>query len=320
MANLKARDSDSVTKFLKATGEGSETSPFIVEHSDSATLQQLVALTDKTNIVATQTDSVKTVLAALNDLLTTVNTATTSINNKTGDYTINQFTLDAIRSGINNLLTDSIKKANLVDTQPVSLASIPLASGSALESRQIALLTQIDSVLTKLNQLQISLSDILAATGTIKNFPNNQVVSGAVGITNFPATQPISGSVNIGNSVTISNFPASQSINDSQTIYVDSNFLLSGNASVTGSSRDGLNKNSVRGWVFTNVNGTLYIEQSRDNLNWRRTDIVPITGSVMQATTFSFRLHARYYRLNYSNGNQAQNSFELISTVFGIGL
>lgn len=41
MANLKAKDADNATKFLKATGVGSDTDPFVVEHLDSQVLQSV---------------------------------------------------------------------------------------------------------------------------------------------------------------------------------------------------------------------------------------------------------------------------------------
>lgn len=44
MANLKAKDADSNNKFIKAIGEGTDTDPFVIEHSDSAVLQQIQSI------------------------------------------------------------------------------------------------------------------------------------------------------------------------------------------------------------------------------------------------------------------------------------
>lgn len=39
MANLKAKDADSSDKFIKATGQGTDADPLVIEHSDSKVAQ-----------------------------------------------------------------------------------------------------------------------------------------------------------------------------------------------------------------------------------------------------------------------------------------
>lgn len=252
MANLKAKDADSVSKFLKATGIGTDDDPLIIEHSNPVAVQQL---------------------------------------------------------------QDSVAR-----------------------------LTTIVQQLGDIAQLKSQLQTLIGITGTINNFPTTQPISGTIGVNNFPTTQPITGSVNIGNfpttqpisgSISVANFPSiqpisgtvaissyagTQSITDSQTTYIETTFTLGAGGSFLGSSRDAQNKNTVRGWVWANSNGTLYVDQSINNSTWRQTDTIAITGSAFQTTNYVVRLSSRYYRLRYTNGNQAQTTFELISTVFGIGL
>lgn len=331
MANLKARDSDLVTRFIKATGEGTEQAPYIVEHLDSAVFDQLLRLIDKTSIALQQNDVGNVLSDDTNKLLNTLNVATAAINNKVVDLAITQTTLDAVRTTLNNLLIDSQKKGNITDTQPVSLSNIPLASGAALESRQLALSNQIDTLQAKVNQIQTLLTDLINVTGIIKNFPATQAIIGNVNVnnfptsqnvavSNFPASQPITGNVGVSGSLAINNFPQTTVIADNHINYLDSFYLLGANVSYTASMHDGSTRNSIRGWVFTDRNGTLHVEQSRDANTWRRTESIPITGNNVTATTFLFRLYARYYRLVYVNGNNAQTNFELNVSAFGLGL
>lgn len=252
MANLKAKDADSVTKFLKATGIGTDDDPLVVEHSNPSALLQL--------------------------------------------------------------------------------------------QQSVAQLTTIVQQLNDVAQLKSQLQTLIGITGTINNFPATQAVSGTIGVNNFPPTQLVGGTVNIGNfpasqpitgivnvgnfpatqaisgNVNVSNFPTTQAITDSQITYIETIFNLGSGGNFTGGGRDALNRNTVRGWVWTNANGTLYVDQSTNNSNWRQTDTIVINGSTVQVTDYAVRLISRYYRLRYVNGNTAQTTFELISTAFGIGL
>lgn len=314
MALLKARDADSTTKYLKASGDGSDTAPFVVEHSDSATLAQVQTLTTATASIYDLVSQLQTILDNSRSYLMNIRDSGVSVNTKTLDAATTQANFDSVRTALNNILTDSLKKANLADTQPVSFTSAPLPSGAATDAKLATLSTQIDALTTKVNQIQTIVSSTMAVSAAINNYPATQQVGGTVAVSNFPASQSISGSI------AVNNLPSIQAITDSQASYSDAQTPLAAGGTVTCSARDSITKNSVRGWCFTNVNGTLYVEQSRDNNTWRRTDVIAITGNATIASTFFFRLNARYYRLAYANGNTAQTTFELISTAFGIGL
>lgn len=196
------------------------------------------------------------------------------------------------------------------------VASSVLPVGAAVETKQVEQLARIQELLAVIEDSRDLLQILINLSGTVSvsNFPATQTVSGIVGVNNFPVIQTVSGAVGINN------FPANQSIIDSQITYTESMFALAANGAFNGVGRDAQNRNTVRGWVWTNTNGILYIDQSTNNTTWRQIEAIPITGNTAQATDYLFRLVARYYRLRYVNGNNAQSSFELISTVFGIGL
>lgn len=274
MGNLKAKDADSVTKYLKASGIGTDEDPYIVEHSNSAAISKLQdSITQLAAIAQQLTD-----LALMKAQLQTLIDSSGTIKNFPTTQTIN----------------GTVSVGNFPSSQAVSVSNFPATQ------------------------------PISGSVG-ITNFPATQPISGAVSVSNFPATQPISGAISVSNfpasqAVAVSNFPAAQPIMDNQTTYLEASINYAANGVFNGTSRDALNRNTVRGWVWVNVNGTLYVDQSRDSTNWRQTDTIPITGSTAQATDFSFKLAVRYYRLRYVNGMMAQTTFELISTAFGLGL
>jgi hypothetical protein len=90
--------------------------------------------------------------------------------------------------------------------------------------------------------------------------------------------------------------------------YADSSTNLASSATFTGTSRDGGATQGYNRFVakaFANVEGTLRIEQSSDNTNWRRAtaDTVVAAGSVVELATTAT---ARYHRVIYINGAIAQ--------------
>ena len=188
-----------------------------------------------------------------------------------------------------------------------------LPTGAAIEARQIQQIDKINDLLTRLSSLQAKIQDLINITGTVavNNFP---VQLDTINVNNFPVAQTVNGNVNV------SNLPATQSITDSQVSYTETLFPLNASGTFTGSNRDAQNKNSVRGWVWTNTSGTLYVDQSINSTTWRQTDTIVINGNTLEASFYTFRLISRYYRLRYVNGNNKQTNFEIISTVFGVGL
>lgn len=76
------------------------------------------------------------------------------------------------------------------DTQPVSVASLPLPSGAATAANQAT----ANASLAAIEAAVEGTLDVAGAV-SVSNFPATQPVSGTVAVSNFPATQPVSGTV-----------------------------------------------------------------------------------------------------------------------------
>ncbi len=108
--------------------------------------------------------------------------------------------------------------------------------------------------------------------------------------------------------------------------YDDTSANLASNATFTGTSRDATvtatatafanaatYAQEVRACAESDVSGTLWLEVSRDNVNWRRIRSVAtaaITGGG-QAAELIYRPSWRYWRVGYTNGATAQARFAL---------
>ena len=131
----------------------------------------------------------------------------------------------------------------------------------------------------------------------------------------IPVTGSGGGSLLVANSSTLPLFVA-----DVQSNTIEFASPLTANQSLQGTSRDSAGlRNVVRGWVFTDQNGTLFADQSTDNSTYRQTYSFSITGNASQVTPYEFKLLARYWRLRYANGAVAQTTMQVIATQFNIG-
>jgi hypothetical protein len=108
--------------------------------------------------------------------------------------------------------------------------------------------------------------------------------------------------------------------------YDDSSTNLGSSATFTGTSRDATvtatatafanaatYAGEVRALAESDVTGTLWLEASRDNANWRRVRSVPtvaITGGGF-AAELEYKPAWRYWRIGYTNGAGAQARFTL---------
>lgn len=116
------------------------------------------------------------------------------------------------------------------------------------------------------------------------------------------ATQPVSGTVtsNIGTS--------------GLTVYTDSATNLGSTATFTGTSRDGGATPAYNLFVasaYADQAGTLIIQKSTDNTNWREAKRIAVAQAT--AEEISVRCTARYYRVVYTNGATIQTVFSLTS-------
>jgi hypothetical protein len=104
------------------------------------------------------------------------------------------------------------------------------------------------------------------------------------------------------------------------TRYSDTSAQLAANAAFTGTGRDtGSTMNYDRFRTFVNVassSGTLYIEQSSDNVTFYVTDSVAVTAGTPR--TDEFKIVMRYVRLRYVNGATATTTaLKIDSLVLG---
>lgn len=116
-------------------------------------------------------------------------------------------------------------------------------------------------------------------------------------------TQSVSGTVtaNIGTSGLVA--------------YTDSSTNLAGAATFTGTSRDGGATPAYNLFVanaYANQAGTLYVEKSTDNTNWRLA-AKPVAVAIDLPEQVEVRVTTRYMRVRYVNGTTAQTLFSLTS-------
>ena len=95
------------------------------------------------------------------------------------------------------------------------------------------------------------------------------------------------------------------------------NTPLAASATYTSPAQQTANLNKVRGWIFANQSGTLFIEFSSNSTTWRVVQTISYTAN--NVTTFEQTLSGVYYRLRYVNGATAQTTFELLFTQMGFG-
>jgi hypothetical protein len=116
-------------------------------------------------------------------------------------------------------------------------------------------------------------------------------------------TQPVSGTVtaNIGTSGLVT--------------YTDSTTNLAGAATFTGTSRDAGATPAYNNFIvnaYANQAGTLYVEKSTDNTNWRLA-AKPVSVAIDLPEQVEVLVTTRYMRVRYVNGAVAQTQFSLTS-------
>jgi hypothetical protein len=137
------------------------------------------------------------------------------------------------------------------------------------------------------------------------------------------ATQPVSGSVTatLAAATVRAGFVASAGI-----WYDDSSTVLASNATFTGTNRDATVTATatafanaatyameVRASAESDQSGTLWLEVSRDNTNWRRAKSVP-TAAVTGGGQYAEIVHRpswRYWRVGFTNGATLQTRFSI---------
>lgn len=103
---------------------------------------------------------------------------------------------------------------------------------------------------------------------------------------------------------------------DKTLTFVHSTTALGASGVFTGTALDlGANHsfNRHRALATASHDGTLVLEQSRDNTNWRTTGSINVTANT--TAELEDLIVCRYVRVKYTNGATAQSSFELISAL-----
>ena len=99
--------------------------------------------------------------------------------------------------------------------------------------------------------------------------------------------------------------------NQDNAFTIESVVNLAADATFTGDSHDAEDYNRIRVGVMASHQGTLYIQQSPDNVNWDLVDSFAVVGGVAQGVEVD--LVHRYVRVVYTNGPTIQTAFRLHS-------
>lgn len=236
------------------------------------------------------------------------------------------------------LLAELQLKADLTETQPVSVATLPLPTGAATAANQAtanASLSSIDSKLTAPLSVTGPLTDVqlratpvpVSGTVAVSNFPATQAVSaaslplptGAATETTLAAINtktPLLGQATMANSTPVTLASNQSAIPISQTSVVStansSTVALGVSGVFTGTSEQVQDYAAIEVSVFANqasaANG-LSMQQSQDGTNWDFVDNYTIPAST--GKVFSVAPCARFFRVVYTNGTTLQTTFRL---------
>lgn len=142
------------TEITNKFNEIFESNKLYAQLSEIEKLYALLALTSNAGGSALDT-------VMLRDKTTSTNKLSIDANGLIG---INN--LNVLGTKLDNILSELDTKASLIDTQPVSLSSIPLAAGAATSSNQISgnsSLSSIDIKLTTVNTRTLTSTDIVSS-------------------------------------------------------------------------------------------------------------------------------------------------------------
>lgn len=84
---------------------------------------------------------------------------------------------------------------------------------------------------------------------------------------------------------------------------------LAANGVYTSGAVDGINFRRITGKVFSDVAGSLYIQQSDDGTTWDNASVVTVAAGA--APFYDVVMYARYVRFYYVNGATLQGVFRL---------
>ncbi|WP_343311273.1 phage portal protein [Bacillus atrophaeus] len=70
----------------------------------------------------------------------------------------------------------------------------------------------------------------------------------------------------------------------------------------------------VKGYAYSDREGTLFVEQSNDNVSWSTITSLEVKANTLSETDWIY-LSQRYYRFRYANGNLQQSEFLLYQSL-----
>ncbi len=85
--------------------------------------------------------------------------------------------------------------------------------------------------------------------------------------------------------------------------------LLGGGATYTGASFSTMGFGKIVGSIYSDVSGTLYVEQSNDGANFDAVQPIPYLGG--SSDGYEIRVTKERARIRYINGGAAQAAFRL---------
>lgn len=87
--------------------------------------------------------------------------------------------------------------------------------------------------------------------------------------------------------------------------------ILGGSSTFTGLGEEVLDFSIVTVMIDSDVDGTLSMQLSTDNVNWDRAKVVPLDVSIGSGSVHTLEVVSRYFRVIYTNGADAQSHFRL---------
>lgn len=242
--------------------------------------------------------------------LVEVDTELTAINTKLAGTLLTQVTNPTPSGSV----TGPIEVSNFPATQAVSgtvsVGNFP-ATQNVADADASTKLGAIDAKLAGTIQTQVT--NAITGSVTVSNLPATQTISGAVSISNLPNIQKVA--------LDSANLILPIEVRGSKRDFL---FTATSNLGANGvffsPVYDGSTVTKLSGFVSASIDGTLYIQESDDQVAWYTTSsqaIVTAGSNVISSVTYytgtvyEKTLSARYVRLVYVNGATAQTRFAL---------
>jgi len=184
-----------------------------------------------------------------------------------------------------SLLTELQLKADLTETQPVSVASLPLPTGAATEAKQDTAITQLTNAVNNLSNIYTRQAD------------GNQITQVYNAGSAVSPTNPLAVDI-----------PAVISTNNATSTPLGNGGVFDGTFDLTNGF--GIIYVSVFADQDSATDGFALI-QSIDGITDHFCDCYSITAASPYGQTFSVNPHARYFRVKYTNGVTPQTSFAI---------